>query len=65
MSACLGQEIGVVNIRYFLLWHNYEGMLYKLRITGQVLCGFIISPKEFTLSVINATITFLGSLENS
>jgi hypothetical protein len=34
------------------------------RITDQVLCGFIISPKGFILSVLKANLTFLGPLEN-
>jgi hypothetical protein len=64
MPACFGRETRIVNIRYFLLWRNREGMLYRLRITGQVLCGFVISPKGFIPSVLKANLTFLGSLEN-
>jgi hypothetical protein len=65
MSSCFGPETRIVNKRYFLLWHNHEGMLYMLRITDQVLCGFVISPKGFIPSVLKANLTFLGSLENS
>jgi hypothetical protein len=65
MPACFSLEIRVFSIIYFLLWHNYIGMLYRPRITSQLLCGFIISPKGFILLVIKASLTFLISLENS
>jgi hypothetical protein len=61
MTACFNSKIRVVGIRYFLLWHNYEGMLYRLRITGQVLCGFVISPKGFIPLVLKESLTFFGS----
>ncbi len=65
MPACLGPDMRVVNRRYFHLWHNHEGRLYMHIITGQVLCGFIISPKVFIPSVLTPNLIFLGSLEKS
>jgi hypothetical protein len=35
----------VVNRRYVCLWHNHGGRLYIHIITGQVLCGFLISQR--------------------
>jgi hypothetical protein len=34
-------------------------------ITGQVLCGFLNSPKGFIPSVLRLNLIFLGSLEMS
>jgi hypothetical protein len=65
MSACLGPDMRVINRRYFCLWHNHRGRLYMHITTGQVLCGFIISPKEFIPSVLRPNLIFLGSLEKS
>jgi hypothetical protein len=63
MPASLGPDMRVVNRRYFRLWHNYGGRLYIHIITGQVLCGFLISPKGFIPSVLRPNLIFLGSLE--
>jgi hypothetical protein len=65
MPTCLGVDMRVVNRRYFCLWHNHGGRLYMHIITGQVLCGFLISPKEFISSVLRPNLIFLGSLEKS
>jgi hypothetical protein len=65
MPACLGPDMRVVNRRYFRLWHNHGGRLYMHIITGQVLCGFLISPKEFIPSVLRPNLIFLGLLEKS
>jgi hypothetical protein len=65
MPACLGPDMRVVNRRYFRLWHNRGGRLYMHIITGQVLCGFLISLKEFIPSVLTQNLIFLGSLEKS
>jgi hypothetical protein len=40
-------------------------MTYMLKITGQVLCGFHISPKGFIPSVLGLNLIFLESLEKS
>jgi hypothetical protein len=65
MPACLEPDVTVVNRRYFHLWHNYGGRLYMHIITGQVLCGFLISPKGFIPSVLRPNLIFHGSLEKS
>jgi hypothetical protein len=65
MPAYLGPDMRVVNRRYFHLWHNHGGRLYMHIITGQVLCGFFISPKGFIPSVVRPNLIFLGSLEKS
>jgi hypothetical protein len=65
MPACLGLDMRVVNRRYFHLWHNHGGRLYMHIITGQVLCGFIISLKGFIPSVLRPNLIFLGPLEKS
>jgi hypothetical protein len=65
MPACLGPDMRVVNRRYFRLWHNHGGRLYMHIITGQVLCGFLISLKGFVPSVLRPNLIFLGSLEKS
>ncbi|KAG8052891.1 hypothetical protein GUJ93_ZPchr0001g32040 [Zizania palustris] len=65
LPGCFGPEIRVVSIRYFLLWHNHDGMLNKHRKTGHVLCGFLISPKGFIPSVLSPILIFLGSSEKS
>jgi hypothetical protein len=63
--ACLGLHMRVINRRYFRLWHNRGGRLYMHIITGQVLYGFLISPKGFIPSVLRPNLIFLGSLETS
>jgi hypothetical protein len=60
--ASLGPDMRVVNRRYFCLWHNHSVRLYMHIITGQVLCGFLISPKGFIPSVLRPNLIFLGSL---
>jgi hypothetical protein len=63
--VCLGPDMRVVNRRYFRLWHNHGGRLYMHIITGQVLCGFLISPKGFISSVLRPNLIFFGLLERS
>jgi hypothetical protein len=63
--ACLGLDIRVVNRRYFYLWRNHGERLYMHIITGQVLCGFLISLKGFIPSVLGPNLIFLESLEKS
>jgi hypothetical protein len=63
--ACLGQDMRVVNRTYFCLWRNHGGRLYMHILTGQVLYGFLISPKGFIPSVLRPNLIFLGSLEKS
>jgi hypothetical protein len=63
--ACFGPDMRLVNRRYFHLWHNHGGRLYMHIITGQVLCGFLISLKGFIRSVLRPNLIFLGSLEKS
>jgi hypothetical protein len=63
--ACLGPDMRVINRRYFCLWHNYGGRLYMHMIPGQVLCGFLISPKGFIPLVLRPNLIFIGSLEKS
>jgi hypothetical protein len=65
MPACLGSDMRIINRRYFHLWRNHGGRLYMHIITGQVLCGFLISPKGFIPSVLRRNLIFLGSLEKS
>jgi hypothetical protein len=65
MPTYLGLDMRVVNRRYFRLWHNHGGRLYMHIITGQVLCGFLISLKGFIPSVLRPNLIFLGSLEKS
>jgi hypothetical protein len=65
MLACLGADMRVVNRRYFRLWHNHGGRLHLHIITGQVVCGFLISLKGFIPSVLRPNLIFLGSLEMS
>jgi hypothetical protein len=65
MPASLGPDMRVVNRRYFCLWHNHGGRLYMHIITGQVLCGFLISPKGFIPSMLRPNLIFLESLEKS
>ena len=64
MPSCLGPEIRIVR-RYFLFWHNHVGMLYMVKITGQVLWSLILSLKGFILSVLKPNRTFLRSSLNS
>jgi hypothetical protein len=63
--ACLGPDMRVVSRRYFHLWHNHGRRLYMHIITGQVLCGFLISPKEFIPSVVRPNLISLGLLQKS
>jgi hypothetical protein len=65
MPACLGPDMRIVNRRYFRLWHSHAWRLYMHIITGQVLCGFLISLKGFIPSVLRPNLIFFGSLENS
>jgi hypothetical protein len=65
MPACLGPDMRVVNRRYFRLWHNHGARLHMHIITGQVLCGFLISPKGFIPLVLRPNLIFLGLLEKS
>jgi hypothetical protein len=65
MPSCLGPDMRVINRRYFRLWHNHGGRLYMHIITGQVLCGFLFSPKGFIPSVLRPNLIFLESLEKS
>jgi hypothetical protein len=60
MPACLGPDTRVVNRRYFRWCHNHGGRLYMHIITGQVLCGFLISPEGFIPSVLTLNLIFHG-----
>lgn len=42
----------------------YVGRLHMVSRTGQVLCEMYMSPNEFILFVLNANLTFLGSIGN-
>ena len=53
MPGCLGPEIRIVRRRYFLFWHNHVGILYMIKITGQVMWSLILLLKEFIPSVLN------------
>jgi hypothetical protein len=63
LSACLGPDMGIVNKRYFRLWHNHGGRLNMHIITDYVLCGFHISLNGLIPSVLSSNLIFLGSLE--
>jgi hypothetical protein len=65
MPAYLGPDMRVVKRRYFRLWRNHDGRLYMHIITGQVLCGFLISSKGFIPSMLRLNLMLLGSLEKS
>jgi hypothetical protein len=65
MSGYWGPDIRTVRKRYFLFWHNHVGMLYMVRITGQVLWSLILTLKGFIPLVLKANRTFLGSELNS
>jgi hypothetical protein len=65
MPACLGLDMRVINRRYFRLWHNHGWILYMHIITGQVMCGFLISSKAFITLVLRPNLIFLWSLEKS
>jgi hypothetical protein len=65
LPTCLGQDMRVVNKRYFSLWDNHGGRLNMHIIIGHVLCGFISSPNGLIPSVLSPNVIFLGSLEKS
>jgi hypothetical protein len=65
LPAYLGPDMGVVNKRYFHLWHNHDARLDIHIITDDVLCRFLISLNGLIPFVLSPNLIFLGSLEKS
>jgi len=63
--GCFGPGISIGIMMNFRLMHSHGGRLYMHRVTGQVLCPLLISPKGFMLSVLKPNLMFLASKAKS
>ena len=63
--GCFGPEISIGIMMNFRFMHSHGGRLYMHRVTCQVLCPLLISPKGFMTSVLKPNLIFLASNSNS
>jgi len=59
--GCFGPEISIGIMMNFRFMHSHGGRLYMHRVTGQVLCPLLISPKGFMPSVFKPNLMFLAT----
>ena len=59
--GCFGPGISTGIMMNFHFMHSHGGRLYMHRVTGQVLCPLLISPKGFMPSVLKLNFMFLAS----
>ena len=64
-SDCFGPGISIGIMMNFRFMHSHGGRLYMHRVTGQVLCPLLISPKGFMPSVLIPNLMFLASKAKS
>jgi len=60
-----GPKISIGIMMNFRFMHSHGGRFYMHRVTGQVLCPLLISPKEFMPSVLKPNLIFLASKSKS
>ena len=63
--GCFGPGISIGIMMNFHFMHSHGGRLYMHRVTGQVLCPLLISPKGFMPSVLKPNLMFLASKAKS
>ena len=63
--GCFGPGISIGIMINFRFMHSHSGRLYMHRVTGQVLCPLLISPKGFMPSVLKPNLMFLASKAKS
>src|SRR6185503_3768946 len=59
--GCFGPRISIGIMMNFRFMHSHGGRLYMHRVTGQVLCPLLISPKGFMPSVFKPNLMFLAT----
>ena len=64
-SGCFGPGISIGIMMNFRFMHSHGGRMYMHRVTGQVLCPLLISPKGFMPSVLKSNLMFLASKAKS
>ena len=63
--SCFGPGISIGIMMNFRFMHSHGGRLYMHRVTGQVLCPLLISPKRFMPSILKPNLMFLASQAKS